>query len=111
MGIFKQTFFMIIAIIIIIIGLFVGLTIIRQDNVIMKVVHNQARSIAISVARINQDAMLSDNFGFIVENTMTLIQRIPNISYIIYTKNNSFSLIHTKKRWSNSWGSFAEKLR
>ncbi|KPA11358.1 multi-sensor signal transduction histidine kinase, partial [Candidatus Magnetomorum sp. HK-1] len=99
MGIFKQTFYMIVAIIVIIIGIFVALTLMRQNEVIMKIVENQAKSLSVSVARVNQDAMVSNNFGTIVENTMALLQNISNISYIIITKGNDLILVHYKNRW------------
>ncbi|MBF0452886.1 MAG: HAMP domain-containing protein [Candidatus Magnetomorum sp.] len=99
MGILKHTFKMIMTIILIIITVFAGLTLIRQDAVIMKVVENQAQSLSVSVARVNQDAMVSSDYGFIVENTLTLIQRIPNLAYVIMTKEDRFALIHIKERW------------
>lgn len=101
-GIFGKTFLLSILIMVVIILLFAALTIPRQRNAILKSIEAQANGISSSIAQVCANAIAIEDYAFIVEHSLQVLQGSPHILYIIVEHRNGFSLIHTHNSWEQS---------
>jgi len=90
---------MAILIVILIIFLFMAITIPRQMTIILKSMEAQARSVSSSIALVCANAIVIEDFSFIVEHSLNVVKNNPDILYVIVTRKDGFSLIHTEGRW------------
>ena len=99
MGIFRKTFLLAFLLMVVIILLFAALTIPRQRQAILKSIEAQANGISASIAQVCADAIAMEDYAFIVEHNLKVLQGSPSILYIIVTGRNGVSLVHTRNQW------------
>ncbi|NOY58002.1 MAG: HAMP domain-containing protein [Calditrichaeota bacterium] len=63
---------------------------------------SEARSIAVSMGNVTANAILLEDYSFAVDHCLEVIKESKSILYIVVTRKDGFSLIHTKKGWESS---------
>ncbi|MCP4347719.1 MAG: PAS domain S-box protein [Desulfobacterales bacterium] len=98
-GIFFRFFILSILMIITIITIFSAVTIPRQRKTIIKNMEAQARSVSTSIAQVCGNAIVIEDYSFIVEHNMEVLNQNPDILYVIVVRRDGFSLVHTADGW------------
>jgi hypothetical protein len=98
-GIFGKTFLLSFLMMVVIILLFAALTIPRQRNAILKSIEAQANGISSSIAQVCANAIAIEDYAFIVEHNLQVLQGSPHILYVIVVRRNGLSLVHTRNQW------------
>ncbi|NIA30275.1 MAG: HAMP domain-containing protein, partial [Actinobacteria bacterium] len=63
---------------------------------------SEARSIAVSMGNVTANAIVLEDYSFAVDHCLEVIKGSKSILYIVVTRKDGFSLIHTKKGWKSS---------
>lgn len=71
-----------------------------QREASIKKMQSEGKDIATSIAQVTATAIISEDYSFAVEHCMKVIKGSRSILSIVITKNDGFSLIHTKDGWS-----------
>jgi PAS domain S-box-containing protein len=87
------------ALIIISLGLFVLATIPFQRTAILDAMKSEAKSTVTSIDQVTASAIITEDFGTVVEHCLRVVQESPSIVYVVVTRNDGFSLVITKKGW------------
>jgi len=85
--------------IIISLGLFVLATIPFQRTAILDAMESEAKSTVTSIDQVTASAIITEDFGTVVEHCLRVVQESPSIVYVVVTRNDGFSLIITKQGW------------
>ena len=86
--------------IIISLGLFVLATIPYQRAAILDAMKSEAKSTVTSIDQVTASAIITEDFGTVVEHCLRVVQESPSIVYVVVTRNDGFSLIITKQGWN-----------
>ncbi len=87
------------ALIIISLGLFILAMIPYQRTAILDAMESEAKSTVTSIDQVTATAIITEDFGTVVEHCLRVVQESPSIVYVVVTRNDGFSLIITKKGW------------
>ncbi|NVN89660.1 MAG: response regulator [Desulfuromonadales bacterium] len=87
------------ALIVITLGLFVLSTMPYQRKAILEAMESEARSTVTSIDQVTASAIITEDFGTVVEHCLRVVRESPSISYVVVTRNDGFSLIITKDGW------------
>ncbi|MDD2337366.1 MAG: ATP-binding protein, partial [Geobacteraceae bacterium] len=87
------------ALIIISLGLFILATIPYQRTAILDAMKSEAKSTVTSIDQVTASAIITEDFGTVVEHCLRVVQESPSIVYVVVTRNDGFSLIITKHGW------------
>lgn len=87
-------------IIITVVMFFFGIIPFQKDSAINKMC-SESKDIATSVAQVTATAIISEDYSFAVEHCMNVLKGSHTIQSIVITKNDGFSLLHTKEEWSS----------
>ena len=87
------------ALIIISLGLFVLATIPYQRTAILDAMESEAKSTVTSIDQVTASAIITEDFGTVVEHCLRVVQESPSIVYVVVTRNDGFSLVITKHGW------------
>ena len=79
---------------------FFGIIPFQKDSAINKMC-SESKDIATSVAQVTATAIISEDYSFAVEHCMNVLKGSHTIQSIVITKNDGFSLLHTKEEWSS----------
>ncbi len=71
----------------------------RQKRAIIKAIESEARSVSASISQVCANAVVGEDYGFIVEHSMGVLENTAGIHYIAVVRKNGFTLIHTTKGW------------
>ena len=71
-----------------------------QKNAAINKMRSESRDIATSVAQVTATAIISEDYSFAVEHCMNVLKSSHTIQSIVITKNDGFSLMHTKEAWN-----------
>jgi len=85
--------------IVITLGLFVLVTMPYQRKAILEAMESEARSTVTSIDQVTASAIITEDFGTVVEHCLRVVKESPSISYVVVTRNDGFSLIITKTGW------------
>jgi PAS domain S-box-containing protein len=88
------------ALIIITLGLFVIITIPFQRTMILDAMRSEAKSTVTSIDQVTASAIISEDFGTVIEHCLRVVSDSPSIQYVVVTRNDGFSLVITSKGWS-----------
>jgi len=86
---FQRTFLFIVTSLSLIVSLFSFLSITHEENTLMKLLYSETKTIAKSIALVSSDAMVVEDFSFIVEHNEKVIQENADIVYIFVTKKDA----------------------
>ena len=87
------------ALIVITLGLFVLITLPYQRKAILAAMASEARSTVTSIAQVTASAIITEDFGTVVEHCLKVVKESPSISYVVVTRNDGFSVQMTKTGW------------
>jgi len=85
--------------IIITLGLFVLFTIPFQRTAILDAMKSEARSTVTSIDQVTASAIITEDFGSVVEHCLRVVKESPSIVYVVVTRNDGFSLVITNNGW------------
>lgn len=88
------------ALIIISLALFIVITIPFQRTTILDAMNSEAKSTVTSIDQVTASAIITEDFGTVVEHCLRVVQESPSIVYVVVTRNDGFSLVITKDGWS-----------
>ncbi|HPN29403.1 MAG TPA: ATP-binding protein [bacterium] len=72
-----------------------------QKNILTGMLESEAKTIASSISQITATALISEDFSFVVDHCMGVVNERPSIIYVVITRKDGFSLIHNKKNWTD----------
>ena len=98
-GIFFRTFLLLFLLSLTIIIIFSVVAIPRQKGAIIKSLEFEARSVSASISQVCGNAIVNEDYEFIVEHSLEVIRNSPDILYIVIVSRNDFVLIHMAGRW------------
>jgi PAS domain S-box-containing protein len=90
------------ALIVITLGLFVLTLLPYQRTAILEAMESEARSTVTSIDQVTATAIITEDFGTVVEHCLRVAKESPSIVYVVVTRNDGFSLVITKHGWSQN---------
>lgn len=87
------------ALVVITLGLFVLVTIPFQRTAILDAMESEAKSTITSIDQVTASAIITEDFGTVVEHCLRVVKDSPSIVYVVVTRNDGFSLVITKHGW------------
>jgi PAS domain S-box-containing protein len=85
--------------IIVTLGLFAGAMIPFQQTMVRERMSSEAGDIATSIGQVTATALITEDYSFTVEHCLRLLRDSKSILYIVITRNDGFSLVHTAREW------------
>ena len=70
-----------------------------QKEVLVERMKSEANDIAGSIGQVTATAIINNDYGFTVDHCMKIIKQSNSILYIIITRKDGFSLVHTTDGW------------
>ena len=67
----------------------------------MGMIESEAKTIVSSIGQITATALISEDFSFVVDHCMGVVNERPSIIYVVITRKDGFSLIHNQKNWTD----------
>ena len=101
-GIFLRTFSFLMGLSLAVIILFVVMIIPQEKRALMRSIESQAENLSASISEVSAKAFTSGDYTLIVDHNMQVIERSPNVLYIIVVRLDGLSLMHAKNRWEQS---------
>jgi len=86
-------------IIVFVLGLYIWTIIPFQKKIIMDRMETEARNMATSIGQVTLNAIILEDYSFIVDHCMKVIGESKSLEYIVITRKDGFSLIHTFNSW------------
>jgi PAS domain S-box-containing protein len=90
------------ALIVVTLGLFAVATIPFQRTAILDAMESEAKSTVTSIDQVTASAIITEDFGTVVEHCMRVVRESPTIVYVVVTRNDGFSLVITKEGWKQA---------
>ncbi len=90
------------ALIVITLGLFILVNMPFQRRATLEAMESEARSTVTSIDQVTASAIITEDFGTVVEHCLRVVRESPSISYVVVTRNDGFSLVITKTGWSQN---------
>ncbi|HWR89398.1 MAG TPA: PAS domain S-box protein, partial [Dissulfurispiraceae bacterium] len=85
--------------IIITLGLYVIINIPYQRKTVVEAMESEARNIVTSLDQVTATAIVTEDYGSVVEHCMRVVTESTSIVYVVITRTDGFSLISTKDGW------------
>jgi len=97
------------------VGIFVFSSIPYQKKTIEAGMSSEAKSIATSIDQVTATAIITEDYGAVVEHCMRVVKEGPSILYVVLTRNDGFSLISIPQGWrqdklSGPWNPSSERV-
>ena len=87
------------ALIILTVFAFVFYTIPFQENLVLERMNSEAEDMASSILHANESALITEDYGSVVDHCLQLVSSSKSILYVVVTRNDGYSLVHTKDNW------------
>ena len=97
---FKRTFLLLAVSMMSIVAIFVLSHVREQRDALIDVMHSKSRTVAKSIALVTSDAMVTEDYSFIVEHTQSVLQDNDEFVYILVTKRNGETIRATAEAWN-----------
>lgn len=81
-------------------AIFAFMVIPLQRDQLLSQYDSKANVIHSMISQVVSSAIVLEDFSQIVEQCMTVVNQNPSVVYVVITKRDGFSLVHTKTRWS-----------
>ncbi len=100
-SLFKRTVLLIISSLVPFIALFIYFSINSQNSALIDVMYSKANTIAKSIALVSADAMVTEDYSFLVEYNEKVLNDDEEIIYILITKDaiEGTTILSNKKGW------------
>ncbi|MEW6720990.1 MAG: HAMP domain-containing protein, partial [Thermodesulfobacteriota bacterium] len=79
--------------------LYLALALPYQKRVIIGNMGSEARNIASSISQVTATAIVAEDYSSAIEHCMKVLKDSDSLLYVIITRNDGFSLVHTRKEW------------
>ena len=70
-----------------------------QKKIAINRMQSQAKSVAASVGQVTANSLVLNDYSFAVDHCLKVVDESPAIVYVVVTKHDGFSLIHTNESW------------
>jgi two-component sensor histidine kinase/HAMP domain-containing protein len=81
---------------------FVIYTIPFQKETLIDRMENESVEIANSILHANSSSLITEDYGTVVDHCTQLVSDSKAILYVVVTRNDGYSLVHTKTKWYES---------
>ncbi len=98
-GILFRTTVLTWTIIILTIGTFLAFIMPTQKKSLLHGMQLNAESIATSIGQVTASAIVLEDYSAVVDHCMMVVQKRPSILYVVITRKDGFSLVHTEESW------------
>ena len=98
-SIFKRTLTLAWIIILVTIGIFLVLIIPYQRKSLIRHIESTGRVIGASIDRVTVLSILKEDYSTVIDHCLDIVGEEVSIDYIVATKRDGFSLIHTAGKW------------
>ncbi|HMK61435.1 MAG TPA: response regulator [Dissulfurispiraceae bacterium] len=71
-----------------------------QKKALMEGMESEAKNIVTSIEQVVASAVISEDYGAVVEHCMKVVKDSSSILYVVITRNDGFSLVQTTDGWS-----------
>jgi two-component sensor histidine kinase len=71
----------------------------QQERMLLNGLESTASSVATSVDQVTARAIVSEDYSTVVEHCTRVVKERPNILYVVVTRKDGFSLVHTARGW------------
>jgi methyl-accepting chemotaxis protein len=85
--------------VIVTLGLYVISNLPYQRRAIIGMMESEAKSIATSIDQVTATAIITEDYGSVVEHCMRVVRESSSILYVVITRKDGFSLVNTLKGW------------
>jgi len=97
---FKKIFFIIVVVFMISSSVLIYSVIRIQEASLLQVMYSKAKTTAKSISLVSSDAMITEDYSFLIEYIEKVISDNDEIVYTVITKKNGDSLYSTSEHWS-----------
>ncbi len=70
-----------------------------QRKALVESMESEASNIVTSIDQVVAGAVISEDYGAVVEHCMRVVKESSSILYVVITRNDGFSLVHTASGW------------
>ncbi|MEO8360894.1 MAG: ATP-binding protein [Vicinamibacteria bacterium] len=70
-----------------------------QRKINMDHLSADAQSVAVSIAQVTATAIIDEDYSFAIDHCNKVVQQNPLLRYVVITRQDGYSLIHTKSGW------------
>jgi signal transduction histidine kinase len=95
-----RTFFLACIIVVFTVGIFVVSIIPYQKDQLLSEMQARGKVSFTSIAQITSSSLILEDYSTVVDHCMTIVGENPSILYVVITRHDGTSLIHTKGQWS-----------
>jgi two-component system, sensor histidine kinase len=81
------------------VGIFVFSSLPYQKRTIEGGMASQAKSIATSIDQVTASAIITEDYGTVVEHCVRVVKESPSILYVVITRDDGFSLVSIAEGW------------
>ncbi len=79
--------------------LYLALTLPYQKRVFIDGMGSEARNIAASISQVTATAIITEDYSSAIEHSMKVLADSDSLRYVVITRKDGFSLVHTKAGW------------
>lgn len=101
-GMFARTLMLSCALIFCVVALFGGLLIPYQRQVLLRGLGATARVVATSISEVTVSSIILEDFSSVVDHCLKVVKERPTVQYVVITRSDGLSLIHTRTRWERT---------
>jgi uncharacterized protein YqhQ len=98
-GILPRTALLALAVISFTLGLFILLIIPHQRATLIQGLKSKAEVIATSIEQVTVTSIVVEDYSTVVDHAIKVTQDRPSVLYLVITRKDGFSLIHTADSW------------
>ncbi len=81
-------------------GLYVAFTFPYQKRVILDNMRSEAQNVATSISQVTATAIITEDYSAAIDHCLKVVQESATLRYVVITRNDGFSLVHTKAGWT-----------
>ncbi len=81
-------------------GIYLAFTLPYQKRTIVENMGSEARNIATSISQVTATAIVSEDYSTAIDHCMKVVKDGESLRYVVITRNDGFSLVHTKAGWA-----------
>jgi PAS domain S-box-containing protein len=81
-------------------GLYVAFTFPYQKRVILDNMRSEAQNVATSISQVTATAIITEDYSAAIDHCLKVVQESPTLRYVVITRNDGFSLVHTNEGWT-----------
>ncbi len=92
------------SIVILTMGTFLGFLLPSQKRALIHSLLSNGESIATSIGQVTASAIVTEDYSKVVDHCLMVVQKRPAIKFVVVTRRDGFSLLHTEEGWFQEEG-------